>query len=132
MAIATCSWLFVAWASTCGGAHDRFDTFDNDLGFHTHYVRLLRALLVLDDPGTACVRPQRDAFGYFPSTPRSPGSARAQLLDLTQTLAIGLRRAAVPHRPQATRPDVGVGRDPALGVAAAPGRAGNAVGDLAP
>ena len=74
--------------------HDRFSTFDNDLGFHTQFVWLIShgkwfsSILGLPAFG------HNATFGYFLLAPFSWLGGGAQFLDLTQTLAIGL--GAVP------------------------------------
>lgn len=89
VAVATVAWLIVMGLNVWR-RHDRFDTFDNDLGFHTQYVWLLArghwfsSILGLRAFG------HNATFGYFLFAPFSWFGAGAQLLDLTQTLAIGL------------------------------------------
>ena len=71
--------------------HDRFDTFDQDLGFHTQYVWLLSrghwfsSILGLPPFG------HNATFGYFLFVPFAWLRLNvAQVLDLTQTLVIAL------------------------------------------
>ena len=74
--------------------HDRFSTYDNDLGFHTQFVWLISHgkwfSTILGLPAFG----HNATFGYFLLAPFAWLGAGPQFLDLMQTLAVGL--GAVP------------------------------------
>ena len=87
--------VWVAWLGLhVWRRHDRFSTFDNDLGFHTQFVWLISRgkwfSTILGLPAFG----HNATFGYFLLAPFTWLGAGPQFLDLTQTLAIGL--GAIP------------------------------------
>jgi uncharacterized membrane protein len=71
--------------------HDRFDTFDNDLGFHTQFVWLLSRGHWFSSILGLSPFAHNATFGYFLFVPFAWLRLNvAQVLDLTQTLAVAL------------------------------------------
>lgn len=85
----------VAWLAVLGldvwRRHDRFDTFDNDLGFHTQFVWLLSRGSWFSSILGLSPFAHNATFGYFLFVPLAwTGLPVPHVLDLTQALAIGL------------------------------------------
>lgn len=90
MAVVAVIW-FAVLALDVWRRHDRFDTFDNDLGFHTQFVSLLSrghwfsTIIGLSPFG------HNATFGYFLFVPLAwTGLPIAHVLNITQALVIAL------------------------------------------
>jgi uncharacterized membrane protein len=90
VAVATVLWVFLMGLNVWR-RHDRFDTFDNDLGFHTQFVWLLSRGHWFSSILGLSPFAHNATFGYFLFVPFAWLRLNvAQVLDLTQTLAVAL------------------------------------------
>jgi uncharacterized membrane protein len=88
--VAALAWLFVM-ALNVWRRHDRFDTFDQDLGFHTQFVWLLARGRTFSTILGLSPFAHNATFGYFLFVPVAWARLNiAQALDLTQAAVIVL------------------------------------------
>jgi uncharacterized membrane protein len=86
---ATVSWI--AWMYlNVWRRHDRFGTFDNDLGFHSQYVWLLSRGKTFSSILGLPVFGHNATFGYFLLAPFAWLGGGPQFINFVQTVAVGL------------------------------------------
>ena len=83
--------LWIAWMYlNVWRRHDRYGTFDNDLGFHSQYVWLLSHGKSFSSILGLPVFGHNATFGYFLFVPFARLGAGPQFLDFAQTVAVAL------------------------------------------